>query len=683
MFRNPGTGKTTVAKLYGLILADLGLLSKGDVVLTNSSDFIGSALGTSENQTRGIIHNAQGCVLIIDEAYSLNPSVGVGSSGGGDPYKTAVIDTIVEQVQGVPGEDIAVVMLGYRKQMEAFLAAANPGLSRRFQMENALVFHDYDDSSLVRILRKKCQKDQIDISLETANYAVKMLAKAKAQPNFGNAGAVNNILSKATLAMSLRNGKYLIPEDFGIIESGNEEDIFEGLVGCDKVLEKLKEYRATISLCKRDGKNPKQFIEYNYVFAGSPGTGKTTVARRMGKLFYNLQLLPCADVIEVSASDLTTGYAGQAGKKTYDMLTKARGKVLFIDEAYQLNPRQGGAYMQEVVDELVKGLTSEEFKQKILVILAGYEDDMNKMLAVNQGLRSRFSEKLIFDDFPKDLVIEMFLQKMATEDRELSTEASDALPELIVRLMNAPYFGNGRDIENLVKKTIRSYAKRITSNVKDMEVNELKSSCIDVLDISDALENLLTTKVGKDPMIQDSNNDNDVKKINADLPMETLSENAISLSTLKNMETISLKVSKKEDMITSSNEDSSDLNNILPTLQFLLDSLGLNSEKGIDRLTNSNIDSDEMNLLAQEIAKSCNLSIETARELLRKWQAMQLDVKEQVKKQQKEMELAKAQNRKALVPIWRCGVCGQADKPYIACYVAPFIVRYDELTLTE
>jgi SpoVK/Ycf46/Vps4 family AAA+-type ATPase len=192
---NPGTGKTTVAALYANILADIGLLSKGEVILKNTSDFIGSALGTSENITRGILQQAEGCVLVIDEAYGLNPSPGSAGTGTADPYKTAVIDTIVEQVQGVPGEDRAVVLLGYRKQMDALMAAANPGLSWRFQLENAFEFSDYNDGSLVRILRTKAIKDGLEVDLSTALFAVEQLAQARAMPNFGNTGAVNNLLS--------------------------------------------------------------------------------------------------------------------------------------------------------------------------------------------------------------------------------------------------------------------------------------------------------------------------------------------------------------------------------------------------------------------------------------------------------------------------------------------------------
>ena len=172
--------------------------------MKNSSDFVGSALGTSQNITRGILTQAEGCVLVIDEAYGLDPSDGGGLNVSQDPYKTAVIDTIVEQVQGVPGEDRAVVMLGYRDKMEKMLANANPGLARRFQMENAFNFGDYSDTSLVRIIQSMSKNQGIPLDVDTAVFAVMQLAKARAMPNFGNAGAVQNLLSQAKLCMAKR-----------------------------------------------------------------------------------------------------------------------------------------------------------------------------------------------------------------------------------------------------------------------------------------------------------------------------------------------------------------------------------------------------------------------------------------------------------------------------------------------
>ena len=150
-------GKTTVAKLFAGILADLGLLSKGEVVLKTASDFVGSALGESEAKTRSILKASEGCVLVIDEAYSLSAAGGVGSGGGGgDPYRTAVVDTLVEQVQNVPGEDRCVLLLGYRAEMEEFMRGTNPGLARRFALDNAFSFEDYTGMLLALGLIRCC-----------------------------------------------------------------------------------------------------------------------------------------------------------------------------------------------------------------------------------------------------------------------------------------------------------------------------------------------------------------------------------------------------------------------------------------------------------------------------------------------------------------------------------------------
>ena len=153
---NPGTGKTTVARLYGQVLRELGLLSRGDVVLATPSDLVGSALGQSEEKTNALLDKAEGCVLVIDEAYGLDPNGagsfgapggggGGGSGGGGDPFKTAVIDTLVSRVQGDAGADRCVLLLGYGREMERFIRRGNPGLARRFQLDRAFHFDDYDD----------------------------------------------------------------------------------------------------------------------------------------------------------------------------------------------------------------------------------------------------------------------------------------------------------------------------------------------------------------------------------------------------------------------------------------------------------------------------------------------------------------------------------------------------------
>ena len=141
---NPGTGKTTVAKYYGQILANIGLLSRGEIMAKNPADFIGEALGESEQKTKAILDGAKGYVLIIDEAYGLS---GASSGGGGsdehtshaaDSYKSAIIDTLVAEMQSTAGEDRCVLLLGYKESMEKLIQAVNPVLGRRFPAEFCL-----------------------------------------------------------------------------------------------------------------------------------------------------------------------------------------------------------------------------------------------------------------------------------------------------------------------------------------------------------------------------------------------------------------------------------------------------------------------------------------------------------------------------------------------------------------
>ncbi len=205
---------------------------------------------------------------------------GVGNAGG-DTYGEAIVQTIVEQVQGLPGEDRAVVMLGYRDEMEKMLRKANPGLARRFQLDSAFNFHDYSDTALRNILKSVVAQSGLLISNETAVFAIKQLDKAKAGTHFGNAGAVHNMFSDAKLAYQMRQkalpvserSDELLPVDFNKeAPTKSESELFSGLVGCENVREKLQEIRNTIEFSRRLGKTDiSTMCDFNYVFTGNPG----------------------------------------------------------------------------------------------------------------------------------------------------------------------------------------------------------------------------------------------------------------------------------------------------------------------------------------------------------------------------------------------------------------------------
>jgi AAA lid domain/ATPase family associated with various cellular activities (AAA) len=286
--------------MYAQILGDLGLLSKGDCIFRKASDFVGSALGQSEQKSRAILKEAEGCVLVIDEAYGLHAGGGVGSSAGSgvDPYRRAVIDTLVEEVQNVPGEDRVVIMLGYRDEMEDMLKNNNPGLERRFQLQNAFQFDDYGGEELMSILNMKLRAAGLRADMEARMAAIDVLAhRRRLARHFGNAGEVDNLLNAAKERMEQRAAAddWLVAADFdeehGRAPPSAEEmveELFGDLVGCDAVKKVLHEYRNHFLYLKKRGKEPLEKLQLNFRFVGSPGTGKT-----VGSVFSSSCLAIC------------------------------------------------------------------------------------------------------------------------------------------------------------------------------------------------------------------------------------------------------------------------------------------------------------------------------------------------------------------------------------------------------
>ena len=274
------SGKTSVAKLCGEIYVRLGLLSKGDVVFKTASDFVGHAIGVSEQKTNAILSESEGCVLVIDEAYALH------AKGGTDPYKTGVVDTLVEKVQNAPGEDRCVFLLGYREQMEEMLRDANPGLARRFPISAAFEFADYSDDELFQILSAAIERKSLSVDFSVRMAAVEHLAQQRRLPNFGNAGAAHNLLSQAVGRAQMRHdvsGALLLSDFVTPTPSLDKqiEAVFSDVIGCRSVLDELRRIGKFIRAKKARGEDFMGGLKLNYCFVGPPGTGQCTGARHL------------------------------------------------------------------------------------------------------------------------------------------------------------------------------------------------------------------------------------------------------------------------------------------------------------------------------------------------------------------------------------------------------------------
>lgn len=501
-----------MARLYGEILRDLGLLSKGKFIIKNPSDFIGDVIGASEKQTNAILDNAIGSVLVIDEAYGLLGTKGISS------FKEAVIDTIVSKIQNVPGDDRCVLLLGYQEEMNRlFNECHNPGLKGRFDAQNPFVFEDFDDDQLFSILQMKAKEAHLDISMDASMKAISILGKQRMQKHFANGRAVCTLLNAAMQHMSQRN-----IHDLAEIKGGKQievtvadfekcmptatadpKELFGDLIGVQKLLDRIQKLTNNIKYAQRLGQDPLSRMDLTFAFVGRPGTGKTTVAERMGTLFSALGLLASAEVISISASQLQTGFVGQAGGQTRKIFDSALGKVLFIDEAYRLNPgiRQHN-YMREVVDEIVNLLTEPAFKNKLVVIFAGYKKEMMEMLQANSGLRSRVPNVWEFEDFNAQDSTMILQAKLKANSLLLSAEAEAMLPGAMQQCIDGlgNDWSNGRSVSNWATKIISQVAQRVMAKeTKTGEKQDLTSGQkVIPEDLSATLEALLSTLAGDD-----------------------------------------------------------------------------------------------------------------------------------------------------------------------------------------
>ncbi|KIY50066.1 P-loop containing nucleoside triphosphate hydrolase protein [Fistulina hepatica ATCC 64428] len=483
---SPGTGKTSVAKLYGRILADLGLLSNGEVVLKNPADFIGSVLGESEKNTKAILASSVGKVLIIDEAYMLYGGSGTQGKGSSSPYNAAVIDTMVAEIQSVPGEDRCVLLLGYKEQIEEMFQNVNPGLSRRFAIENAFYFADFDDDALLKMLELKLKTRDLFATDAAKATAMDVLKRERNRPNFGNGGAVENLLTAAkqrymnrirTAGKRTTTDIVFEPQDFDpdfdrdVHAADNLDKLFEDVVGCDVIVAKLKGYQRIVRNMKARGQDPKGVVPTNFVFKGPPGTGKTTTARKMGQVYCDMGFLATPEVEECSASDLVGEYVGQTGPKTQKLFEKALGRVLFIDEAYRLSE---GPFAKEAIDEVVGIITNKRFLGKMVVILAGYDQEMNTLMAVNTGLSSRFPQEIVFAHLKPQACVSILiadLNKHGISCPDLP-DVQPAIEHVMDELATVPGWGNARDVKTLAKSVAnRVLAQDVSDAAAALEVH--------------------------------------------------------------------------------------------------------------------------------------------------------------------------------------------------------------------
>lgn len=362
------------------------------------------------------------------------------------------------------------------------LLSTNPGLESRFSQW--IEFDDYNDTELAEILTGMCAAKGFVLGGGAHDAALRSVTIQRRGNNFANARAVRNVLEKAIRNASLRltveaqkNDKValgtLLAADFlsgdvnaqAFRSAAEELRALRGLSAVKQAVVELEDWLSVTRL--RKGALSLPDLNLHMVFVGNPGTGKTEVARLIGRRLFEMGLLPSGHVVEVDRSHLVAKYIGQTAVKTREVFEQAMGGVLFVDEAYALcRPASDGMdYGQEAIDTLLKLM--EDRRGQCVVVAAGYRDQMETFLSSNPGLRSRFSQVLVFDDYTDAEMFGMLTDLAENDGFTLDSRVSERLVTILGRRRSQSGFANGRTVRELFEVAQRRHAQRIVKASRD------------------------------------------------------------------------------------------------------------------------------------------------------------------------------------------------------------------------
>ncbi|MBZ0181742.1 MAG: AAA family ATPase [Melioribacteraceae bacterium] len=490
---NPGTGKTTVTRKLGEIFKAIGFLPRNTVVEVDRSKLVAQYVGQTPHLVNENCDKAMGGILFVDEAYTLTGNSDIGEK---DNYGTEAIETLMKRMEDDRGKFV-VIAAGYKSEMEKFLEA-NPGMKSRF--DKSIHIDDYKPEELFEIFKMFAKKSNYTLSNSAEIKAQKAISTIyeKRDKNFANAREMRKLFDETLMKVSDRlmrlpesektNEAYstILPEDIPIEvqKDLSIEDALGGLkdlIGMDSIKDEVRNLAKFLRVEKKriELGGEKTALNIHFVFTGNPGTGKTTVARIIAEVFKSLGLLSQGQLIEVDRTKLVGSYIGQTAPKTEQVINKAMGGVLFIDEAYTLSPQSQSDYGPEAINTLLKRM--EDDRGKFLVIVAGYTNEMAEFLETNPGLASRFTKKIHFDDYQPNEMMQIMKLFVAKKGMILDSEAEQYLINHFTELYNNrdKNFGNARTVRNIFENTIQKQSGRISDildspDFSDDQINVIK-----------------------------------------------------------------------------------------------------------------------------------------------------------------------------------------------------------------
>ena len=470
-------------------------------------------MGSTAPKTNEVIEKAIGGVLFIDEAYSL-----AHKQGEHDSFGDEAIATLIKAMEDHKGEFV-VIFAGYRDEMKTFVDM-NPGIASRIGY--TFNFEDYSVKELMEMFYLKMNrfgfecKEDVEVALKRdCDYYSR-------RKNFGNGRFVDKLIQKTLVKHANRNAEdveIITEEDIPTIEELNQntiknsssiEEMFSKIVGMKELKEEILSFGKYIAFVKEAEKQRIKIPDSNMhmIFTGNSGTGKTTVARIIAKMLFDMEVIHENKLIEVERKDLVAGYIGQTAIKTNEVIEKAMGGVLFIDEAYTLSMKDSARdFGPEAIATLIKAM--EDHKGEFVVIFAGYKDEMKEFVNSNPGIASRIGYIFNFKDYEPNELTEIFEINVEKAGMKMTPDAREAVLKVMRYFSGVENFGNGRFVDKVFHQTIMKHSKKVSEDIslitkEDIpEINEMTKimlggeDMIDVRKITDeALRKTAVHEVG-------------------------------------------------------------------------------------------------------------------------------------------------------------------------------------------